>query len=263
MATARKKINVADLRRRKGRGSIVAITAYDAATAAFVDRADVDLILVGDSVGTVQLGFGNTIPVTLEMMLHHTAAVARANPRALLVADLPFPGAHQGWPDLLKACSRLMQESRAEAVKLEGGRSVATQVARLVEAGIPVLGHIGLLPQRYHALGGYRRTGQSEDERDRLVDDALALDEAGAFGLVLELVDPEAARLVSGAVSIPVIGIGVGVACDGQILVVNDLAGLNPGRSPGFAKAFASLGEQLTRAVGTYASEVREGKFPS
>ena len=210
--------------------------------ARYADEAGVDLILVGDSVGTTQLGFETTIPVTLEMMLHHTAAVARAKPQALVVADIPFAVAHGEFKDLLEACRRLMQIAGAEAVKIEGGASMAPTIERLTNAGIPVLAHIGLLPQQFHQLGGYRKFGRSEAEKLILVADALALEKAGCFAVLCEMVDGPVASTIAQELALPLIGIGSGSHCDGQILVTNDLLGMTAGHVPSFVKQYSDLG---------------------
>ncbi|MFP4069815.1 MAG: 3-methyl-2-oxobutanoate hydroxymethyltransferase [Verrucomicrobiota bacterium] len=247
----------------KGGRPIVAVTAYDAVMARYADAAGVDLILVGDSVGTTQLGFDTTVPVTLEMMLHHTAAVARAKPEALLVADLPFGLAHGDFPGVLEACARLMQEGGAEAVKIEGGLAMAATVERLVGAGVPVLGHIGLLPQQFHRLGGYRKFGRTELEKEILLKDAQALEAAGCFAIVGEMIEGTLAGAIAAELRIPLIGIGCGPHCDGQILVCNDLLGMTTGYVPSFVKQFADLGEQARAGFAAYAAEVRDGTFPS
>ena len=242
----------------------MAITAYDAVMAHYADAAGVDLILVGDSVGTTQLGFETTIPVTLDMMLHHTAAVARAKPKALVVADIPFALAHDDFSTLLNACRRLMQEAGAEAIKFEGGAAMAPIAERLINAGIPVLGHIGLLPQQFHQLGGYRKYGRDALEKEVLLQDALALEAAGCFAIIIEMTDGVVSAEIAQALRIPLIGIGSGPDCDGQILVLNDLLGLSAGGYvPSFAKQFANLGEQAQAGIAAYADEVRNGKFPS
>jgi len=246
----------------KGERPIVAVTAYDATMARYADEAGVDMILVGDSVGTTQLGFPTTIPVTLDMMVHHTAAVTRADPAALVVADVPFTLAHEPFGDLLAACRRLMQEAGARAVKLEGGDSVAPQIARLCAAGIPVLGHIGLLPQQYHQLGGYRKFGRTDEEKEMLVNDALALENAGCFAAIVEFVEGTAAGSIATELRIPLVGIGSGPHCDGQILVSNDLLGLTPRDVPSFAKQYGRLGEEMRGAFADFAEEVRERRFP-
>jgi 3-methyl-2-oxobutanoate hydroxymethyltransferase len=247
----------------KGERPIVAVTAYDAIIARYADEAGVDLILVGDSVGTTQLGFETTIPVTLDMMLHHTAAVARAQPKALVVADIPFAVAHGDFAELLSACCRLMQEAGAEAIKIEGGAAMAPTIERLTRAGIPVLAHIGLLPQQFHQLGGYRKFGRSEAEKVMLVDDALALEEVGCFAVICEMVDGAVAGAIAQALTVPLIGIGSGPHCDGQILVANDLLGMTTGYVPSFVKQYAQLGEQVKGAFAEYTEDVKNGKFPS
>jgi len=247
----------------KGERPIVAVTAYDAVMAGYADEAGVDLILVGDSVGTTQLGFETTISVTLEMMLHHTAAVARAKPQALVVADIPFAVAHGEFKDLLEACRRLMQIAGAEAVKIEGGASMAPKIERLTNAGIPVLAHIGLLPQQFHQLGGYRKFGRSEAEKLILVADALALEKAGCFAVLCEMVDGPVASTIAQELALPLIGIGSGPHCDGQILVTNDLLGMTAGHVPSFVKQYADLGNQIRGAFEAYAEDVRKGNFPS
>jgi len=249
------------LRRLKGKRPLVAVTAYDFPTAVYADRAGVDLILVGDSVGTTQLGMEHTVGVTLEMMIHHCRAVARARPNALLVADLPFGWAHAPLGTLLDGCRRLFQEGGCEAVKLEGGEELAPSVAALVASGMPVLGHVGLLPQSVNEVGGYRKFGKSKQEAEQLLTSALALEGAGVFALVVEMVDSGVTADLAARLAIPVIGIGSGSDCDGQILVSNDLLGLNPGKTPSFAKVYEQLGERMVNAFTEYAREVREGSF--
>lgn len=257
------KITTTAIRKLKTVRPLVAVTAYDAVTARHADRAGVDLILVGDSLGNTVLGFDSTVPVTVDMMLHHTAAVARARPQALVVADIPFAEASFGIDSLVRCARRFLQEAGADAVKIEGGAVIADKVAALTGAGIPVLGHIGLLPQQVLQLGGYRRFGKSKAERTALVADAHALHQAGAFALVAEMVDPQGCRQLGTEVPIPVIGIGSGPHCDGQILVSADLLGLSDGRAPSFAKQYTNLGESMEAAFSAYAKDVREGRFPS
>jgi len=250
------------LRKLKGQAPIVAVTAYDTLTARLAGEAGVDVILVGDSVGDNLLGFENTLPVTLDMMVHHTAAVARAKPEALLAADVPFAEAHFDFERVLRGCQRLMQEAGAEAVKIEGGAVLAPQIARLVEAGVPVWGHIGLKPQHVRTLGRYKRFGAEAAEAERMLADALALEKAGAFALLLEMTEPNLARTITETVRIPTIGIGSGPYCDGQILVCVDLLGLAPGRAPGFARPFAHAGDEIKKGFAAYAAAVRAKKFP-
>jgi 3-methyl-2-oxobutanoate hydroxymethyltransferase len=256
------KTTTLTLRKLKGRRPIVATTAYDVITARCADQAGVDVILVGDSVGDNLLGFDNTIPVTLDMMAHHTAAVARARPEALLAADVPFAEAHFEYERVLAACQRLMQQAGAEAVKIEGGVRLAPLFARLTGAGVPVWGHIGLEPQQVRVLGRYRKFGVEPAEAERLLADALALEKAGCFALLLEMVEPNLARTITETVKIPTIGIGSGADCDGQILVSTDLLGQNPEAQPGFARAFAAVGEETKKGFAAYVMAVRERKYP-
>lgn len=257
------KITTKTLSALKAERPIVAVTAYDTPTAQYADAAGVDLILVGDSVGTTQLGFETTVPVTLDMMVHHTAAVARARPKALLVTDVPFAIAHDDFSHLLNACRRLLQEGGVQAVKIEGGAALAPTVARLIAAGIPVLGHFGLLPQNVHQLGGYRKFGRCEVEKSALVEDALALEKAGCFAVLCEMIDGTVAGAIANELKVPLIGIGSGPHCDGQILVCNDLLGLNAGYVPSFVKQYANLGAATETAFADYAADVRNRKFPS
>lgn len=251
------------LRRRKGGEPIVAVTAYDAVTAHYAGAAGVDIILVGDSMGNTVLGLPGTIPVTLDMIVHHAAAVVRAAPPAMVVADVPFAEAHFDFRHVLKACQRLMQEAGVDAVKIEGGRALAPKIARLVEAGVAVWGHIGLMPQKVKQIGRYRKYGVTEAETAGLVADAQALEAAGCFALLLEMVKPEATRIVSESVGVPVIGIGAGPACDGQILVCTDLLGLTPGYVPGFVQKFADAGAVYRDGFTGFATAVRNGTYPA
>ncbi len=245
--------------KREGR-KIVMITAYDYPTAKIVDEAGVDGILVGDSVGMVLLGYDSTLKVTMEDMLHHVKAVSRANPRALVVADMPFMSYEPSNSDALENAAKFIRAG-AEAVKLEGGVEIVDRVEALVKAGIPVMGHIGLNPQRIYTIGGYRYRGRTEDEAARLVEDALALEEAGAFSIVIELVYAEVAREITRRLNIPTIGIGAGPYCDGQIIVYHDIMGLTPYKLS-FVKRYVELYDVMKNAVSSYVSEVREGIFP-
>ena len=245
--------------KREGR-KIVMITAYDYPTAKIVDEAGVDGILVGDSVGMVLLGYDSTLKVTMEDMLHHVKAVSRANPRALVVADMPFMSYEPSNRDALENAAKFIRAG-AEAVKLEGGVEIVDRVEALVKAGIPVMGHIGLNPQRIYTIGGYRYRGRTEDEAAKLVEDALALEEAGAFSIVIELVYAEVAREITRRLSIPTIGIGAGPYCDGQIIVYHDIMGLTPFKLS-FVKRYAELYDVMRNAVESYVSEVRDGVFP-
>lgn len=241
----------------KGSDQIVCITAYDAVTARLADAADTDVILIGDSVGNVVLGFESTVPVTADMMAHHTAAVARARPNALVATDIPFGVAHGDFSDLLKICMRLMQECGAEAVKIEGGAEMAPTVARLTAAGVPVWAHIGLQAQNVFQEGGYRKYGKTPEERASLLAAAKAHEKAGAFALLLEMMPSDLAAEITRSVSIPTIGIGAGKDCDGQILVMHDVLGLTP-RRPSFAKLYCDAGAQIVSALRTYRDDVKK-----
>jgi 3-methyl-2-oxobutanoate hydroxymethyltransferase len=256
------KTTTLTLRKLKGQRPIVVTTAYDVITARLAGEAGMDVILVGDSVGNTVLGFDSTVPVTLDMMAHHTAAVARAKPEALIAADVPFGEAHFDFERVLAGCQRLLQQAGAEAVKIEGGARLAPLIARLTAAGVPVWGHIGLEPQQVRVLGRYRKFGVELAEAERILADALALEKAGCFALLLEMVEPNLARTITETVKIPTIGIGSGVDCDGQVLVSTDLLGLNMGAMPGFAHAFAAVGEETKKGFAAYAQAVRERKFP-
>ncbi|WP_394849831.1 3-methyl-2-oxobutanoate hydroxymethyltransferase [Pendulispora brunnea] len=263
---AGKKITVPDLRGRKvaqGGDAIAMVTAYDYTMARLVDEAGVDAILVGDSLGMVVQGLSNTIPVTLEEIAYHGRAVQRAGVRAHVVGDLPFMSYQVSVAQAVESAGRLMKEGLFESVKLEGGLEFAEQVYRLVRSGIPVMGHIGLLPQTVHALGGFKVQGRGDEAEQKLIADARAIEQAGAFAIVLEAIPPDVAARVTAEIGIPTIGIGAGAACDGQVLVCTDLLGLTSGKAPKFAKRFADLGEQAVRAVAEYVSEVRDGTFPS
>lgn len=263
MAEAMKRIRVPDLKEKKRRGEkIVMLTAYDATMARLLDRAGIDVLLVGDSLGMVIMGCETTLPVTLEAMLHHTQAVSRGATRALVVADMPFLTYQVSVPEALRNAGRLIQEAGAAAVKIEGGRAVVEVASRLVEAGIPVMGHLGLIPQSVHQLGGFRPQAQSEQEAEQLVADARALEKAGAFAVVLESIPEEAAKTVTGELSVPTIGIGAGPHCDGQVLVSYDVFGLYEGPVPPFVRQYAQLGESLVAAAKAYAEDVRKGRFP-
>lgn len=250
------------IRKLKGQRPIVCTTAYDTVFASLADAAGVDLILVGDSVGTTNLGFASTVPVTLDMMAHHTAAVARANPQALVVTDIPFGVASWSFDRLLDACMRLLQQCGAQAVKIEGGAAFSPTIMRLVGAGVPVLGHIGLLPQRIYQMGAYRKVGKTDDERAQLLEDARAVERAGAFGIVGEMIEEKAAAAVRDVLRIPLIGIGAGPSCDGQILVCTDILGLTQGGYPSFAKKYVDVGALASQGFAAYVEEVRAGRFP-
>ncbi len=259
------KMTVPAFRASKERGErLVCLTAYDYPTARIVDEAGTDLILVGDSLGNVVLGYDSTVPVTLDEMVSHTRAVRRGVERALLVADMPYGSYHTGADDAVRAALRLIKEGGAEAVKLEGGKVRAELIRRLVAEEIPVMGHIGLTPQSLHKLGGYRLQGKTTEAARALVEDAHALEAAGVFALVLEVVPREIAKLVTESVKIPTIGIGAGAGCDAQVLVFHDLVGLSFSRTrPRFVRQYANLREAMTEAISRYADDVRSGAYPS
>ena len=256
------KITTHTIRKLKGQRPVVAVTAYDAPTARYASEAGVDIILVGDSVGNTMLGFENTVPVTIDMMCHHASAVVRARPGALVAVDLPFGLAHLSFDRVLDACRRIMQETGADAVKIEGGADLAPTFARLNDAGVPIWGHIGLRPQQVLALGRYKKFGTTPAETDQMLIDALALEKAGVFALLIEMTDPECARKITAGAAVPVIGIGAGPHCDGQILVAPDLLGLTPGYVPSFVQKFADAATQYRQGFAAYAAAVREKKFP-
>jgi 3-methyl-2-oxobutanoate hydroxymethyltransferase len=258
-----KRVRVPDLELMKKRGErIVMLTAYDATMARLLDRAGVDILLVGDSLGQVILGLETTVEVTLDAILHHTRAVTRNANRALVVADMPFLTYQVSAELAMQNAARLFQEGRAAAVKLEGGRAVADTVRRLTAAGLPVMGHVGLTPQHVHQLGGMRRQARDEQAAKELMLDALALEDAGAFAIVLEAIPDAVAETVTSRLHIPTIGIGSGPHCDGQVLVSYDLLGLFDGLVPPFVKQYARLGDEIVQAARTYADEVRLGAYP-
>lgn len=246
--------------KREGR-KIAALTSYDAPTAGALDRAGIDVILVGDSVGTAVLGLSDTVGVTMDAMIHHAAAVSRAVHRAMVVGDMPFLSFHLSTTRALKNAARFLREGGCHAVKLEGHRPKVVEA--MVDAGIPVMGHLGLLPQRVRLTGSYRVAGRSGDERAVLLEHARDLEQAGCFSLVLECVMPEPAGEISAALSIPTIGIGSGSSCDGQILVLHDMLGLSGERVPRFVRRYAELADVILTAVTAYAEDVRQGRFPA
>lgn len=241
---------------------IACVTAYDYPTARLVDEAGIPVVLVGDSLGNVVLGYDSTIPVTLDDMMRHTQAVIRGTERALVIADMPFMTYGVSVEDSMRNAARLLQEGGAQAVKLEGGRTVADTVRRLTESGIPVMGHIGLTPQSVHQLGGYRVQGKTAPEARRLLDDALALEEAGAFAVVIESTPGELAGLITRRLSVPTIGIGAGPQCDGQVQVLHDLLGFGSVQ-PRHAKQYADLNAVVLDALRRYAAEAAGGGFPT
>ena len=260
---AHKIVRVPDLAQMKERGErIVMLTAYDATMTRLFDRAGIDLLLVGDSLGNVILGLDTTIPVTLDEIIHHTRAVTRAASRALVVADMPFLTYQISAEQAMRNAARLFQEGGAAAVKLEGGRAVVDTVGRITSAGLPVMGHVGLTPQHVHRLGGMRQQARDDDAAEELISDALALEDAGAFAVVLEAIQDPVAKEVTSRLKIPTIGIGAGPHCDGQVLVSYDVLGLFDGFVPPFVKQYAQLGELILNALKNYADDVRQGAFP-
>jgi 3-methyl-2-oxobutanoate hydroxymethyltransferase len=258
------RVTVPAFRDRKARGERIAVlTAYDATMARLLDRAGVDALLVGDSLGMVVLGHDSTVPVTLDDMVHHTRAVVRGSTRALVIADMPFLTYQTGTADAVRNAGRLIQEGGAAAVKLEGGSAVIEVVTRLVEVGIPVMGHLGLLPQSIHQLGGYRQQATRSEEATQLLADARALETAGAFAIVLESIPADLAAAVTAAVRIPTIGIGAGPECDGQVLVSYDMLGLFDGFVPSFVRQYAHLAADVTDAARAYVEDVQRKQFPS
>jgi len=258
------RVTIGEIREMKQRGEkIPMLTAYDYATAKLVDEAGVPLILVGDSLGMVILGYESTIPVTMDEMIHHTKAVVRGTKHALVIGDMPFMTYHLSVEDALRNAARFIQEGGAQAVKLEGGEVVAEKVSRLVACGIPVQGHIGLTPQSVHQLGGYKVVGKTPEVAVRLLNDAKALEEAGAFSIVLECIPAPLSKLITERVAVPTIGIGAGKHCDGQVQVVSDILGLFTDFVPKHAKQYAKLNQAITTAVTDYIADVKAGAFPT
>lgn len=258
------RLTISDLHAMKQHGErIPMLTAYDYPFAKLLDEAGIPLLLVGDSLGMVVLGHETTIPVTLDVVIHHSQAVVRGAQRAFVVADLPFLTYQVSEQEALRNAGRLIQEGGVQAVKLEGGSPVLATVERLTTAGIPVMGHLGLTPQSVHQLGGYRVQGKTEAAARQLHDDALALQEAGAFAIVLEAVPAPVAAMVTKSLRVPTIGIGAGAGCDGQVQVIHDLLHLIPGRLPKHAHAYAELGSIIQQAVSQYAEDVKAGAFPT
>ncbi len=242
---------------------ITCLTAYDYPTARLLDEAGVDILLVGDSLGMVVLGYESTLPVTLEEMLHHTRAVRRGTRRALLVADMPYGSYHVEPKEAVRHAIRFVKEAGTEAIKIEGGERRMDLIARLVDAEIPVMGHVGLTPQSVNALGGFRVQGKTEEAADQLLRDARSVEAAGAFAIVLESIPRELAARITSELRIPTIGIGAGPDCDGQILVIHDLLGLSFGHKPKFARRYAQLGEIISHAAAEYCRDVQHGTYPA
>ena len=262
--TQRRKTTILDLQAKKDNGRpITMLTAYDYSSALLVDRAGIDVILVGDSLGMVMMGLDSTVPVTMEEMLHHCRAVTRGASQAHLVGDMPFMSYQADLADGLRNAGRFLKEGGMESVKLEGGREIAATVEAIVSAGIPVMGHIGLTPQSVSKLGGYKVQGKTAGGARRLLDDAKSLEQAGCYSLVLEAVPAQVAGAISQRVSIPTIGIGAGAGCDGQVLVYHDLVGLFDRFKPRFVKQYADAGQIILEAIQSFADEVKEGAYPA
>ncbi|MBN1474385.1 MAG: 3-methyl-2-oxobutanoate hydroxymethyltransferase [Syntrophaceae bacterium] len=254
---------IMDIKKMKENGEKIAmLTAYDFGMASLIDEADIDIILVGDSLGNVVLGYENTLPVTMADMLHHTKAVVRGAQKALVVADMPFMSYQISPQEALANAGRFLQEAGAQAVKLEGGKEQSEAVYKITSSGIPVMAHLGLTPQSVHQMGGYKVQGKNENAAQKIMSDAKIIEEAGAFSLVLECVPEKLAQDITSAISIPTIGIGAGVHCDGQVLVVNDMLGMYERMTPKFVKKYANLSADIKKAVKTYITEVKESAFP-
>lgn len=262
--TSQSKVTTCTLQKMKREGRKIAmLTAYDYSLASLVDQAGVDVILVGDSAANVMAGYPTTLPISLDQMIYHGASVVRAVKRALVVVDMPF-GSYQGDPlEALRSAVRIMKETGADAVKLEGGEEAAESIRKVISAGIPVMGHLGLTPQSINQFGTYAVRATEEKEAGKLLSDARLLEELGCFGIVLEKIPARLAARVSGEVSVPVIGIGAGGQVDGQVLVLHDMLGITQGFSPRFLRRYLDLSAEITSAVGRYAQDVRSGDFPS
>jgi 3-methyl-2-oxobutanoate hydroxymethyltransferase len=263
VAPARRKVSAPDVVQRKGGKRLTMVTAYDYTMARLVDAADIDMVLVGDSLGMIVQGHSTTLPVTLDEMVYHCRAVARGLTAAHLVGDLPFLTYQSSAIQALESAGRLMKDGACESVKLEGGAVVAEGVAKIVSAGIPVVGHIGLTPQSVHALGGFRVQGRGDSAAYKLLDDAKILQDAGVFCLVLEAIPPDVAAEITAMLAIPTIGIGAGPDCDGQVLVCTDLLGMSQGHRPKFVRKFAELGDAAIAGFNAFAQEVQQGTFPA
>jgi 3-methyl-2-oxobutanoate hydroxymethyltransferase len=262
--TARKKRTAPSIVAMKKAGQkIAALTAYDCTTARILDEAGVDIILVGDSAAMVVLGYGNTLPVTLDAMLVLTAAVSRARPRALVVGDMPFMSYQASVADAVRNAGRMVKEGGAEAVKLEGGKKVVGKVEAVLSAGIPVMGHVGLTPQSIHEFGGYRVQGKNDASHDRIIEDAIALDRAGCFSIVLEAMPWQLGREITEAVSIPTIGIGAGPHTDGQVLVINDIIGMIDGPPAKFVRGYGDVRSVVAEAAAGFVRDVKAGDYPN
>lgn len=259
----RDKVTVPAVQARKAGPKLTMVTAYDTPSAHIADRAAADIILIGDSLATVMLGYDTTLSVTMDIMLHHTAAVARAKPSALLVSDMPWLSYHVSVEETVRNAGRFLREGGAEAVKLEGGRKRLVMIEALLAAEIPVMGHLGLTPQSIHAMGGYRVQGKNPEVAEELLADARALAEVGVFAIVLEGIPDVLAQIVTKEVQVPTIGIGAGPHCDGQVLVFHDVLGLHDGRQPKFVRQYAHLADTATQALQQFFADIQSGAFPS
>jgi 3-methyl-2-oxobutanoate hydroxymethyltransferase len=258
------RVTINQIKEMKQKGEkIVMLTSYDYSTAKLVEAAGIPMILVGDTLGSVVLGYDSTIPVTMEIMLHHTKAVVRGTSKAMIIGDMPFMTYHVSVEDALRNAARFLQEAGTQAVKLEGGVTVAEKVKRIVDCGIPVMGHIGLTPQSINQFGGHKIQGKTPEAATKLLEDARALEQAGAFAVVLETVPAALSALITKKISIPTIGIGAGAGCDGQVQVVNDILGSYTGYIPKHAKQYAKLRDIMSNAFSQYYEEVTTGKFPT
>jgi 3-methyl-2-oxobutanoate hydroxymethyltransferase len=262
--TMDKKITIVDLQEMKEKGEkITMLTAYDYPTARILDQCGVEVLLIGDSVGNVVMGTDNTLPVTTDEIIYHTKAVVRGRKRALIVADMPFMSYQVSVEEAKREAGKLIKKGGAEAVKLEGGENMEEVIRAICDIDVPVMGHIGLTPQSIHRMGGYKVQGKEEKQREKLLADALAVERAGAFSVVLEAVPLSLAREITRTLKIPTIGIGAGIHCDGQVLVIHDLLGLSGGFRPKFVKQYVNLEAEITKAVNKFLTEVRKEKFPT
>ncbi|TAN46092.1 MAG: 3-methyl-2-oxobutanoate hydroxymethyltransferase [Nitrospirae bacterium] len=258
------KVTVNDFLKKKNEGrKITMLTAYDYPTAKMVDEAGLDAILVGDSLGMVVQGLENTLPVTMDEMIYHTKMVSRGAARAMVIGDMPYMSYQASIEEAVRNAGRFIKEAGAQAIKLEGGREVADRVEAMTKAEIPVMAHIGLTPQAVHRMGGYKVQGKTEEAAKRLVEDAKIMQESGAFSLILEAIPSELAKQITAELAIPTIGIGAGVFCDGQVLVIHDVLGLFERFTPKFVKKYANLKDSAMKAIGEYRKEVEDGSFPS
>jgi 3-methyl-2-oxobutanoate hydroxymethyltransferase len=264
MDQLKKKVNIVTLlKKKKNHEKIAAVTAYDYITARIASEAGMDIILVGDSLGMVVQGHPNTLKVTMEQMIYHTRMVARAKPESLVIGDMPFAAYHVNPEESVRNAIRFIREGNAEAVKLEGGRKRFATIQAILDAEIPVMGHLGLTPQSVYKLGGFRIQGKAEEQAREMIEDALQMEKMGVFALILEAIPAELGRRITEAIKIPTIGIGAGPHCDGQILVINDLLGLSGEYQPKFARRYAKIGEDIRAALEKYIADVKEGDFPS